>query len=449
MSQIANRTAAPAKATMSDAQTSIRYWTVVATHVVIDIYPIIFSALMHVLRADLGLTKSQVAVVYALTPLFSGPPQIFFAWLGDKFDTRAFGPIGLIVGGVCISSIGFAQDFWQLIALEVIGVMGVGAYHPIAVSLAGELGGRAIRHGRTLAVSIFFTAGMLGHSVGPFVASRMNRAFGIESLVWLVVPAVLATIALVVMTSGVGHRDANHRETHASLSKAQRGRRWFAVGLLSVQNMLRFCAQISLIVIANFWAGSVIAENPDRAAVLGSNIIMWLTIGMGVSSLIAGRIIRTGHEKWPLVVITIVGGVVVAGTGYVGREFGLWAILTASCLGAVGFASVIPTCIATAQRLLPSHTGLVSSLMMGFGWGFSSLAAWVVPALFVNTSLEEVHTVPPAQVDAGYIWIAGLILLSGLLCLALPDDLLKESARESGVEGEPEHVENLSEAPEP
>jgi FSR family fosmidomycin resistance protein-like MFS transporter len=449
MSQIADRVTAPDATGASHALTLVRYWTIVGTHVVVDIYPIIFSALMHVLRADLGLTKTQVMIIYALTPLFSGPPQIFFAWLGDRFDTRVFGPLGLLVGGLCISCIGFAENFWQLIALEVIGVMGIGAYHPIAVALAGQLGGRAIRHGRALAVSIFFTAGMLGHSLGPLLASQMNFHFGLESLVWLIIPCLIAVVALVKLTANVPHRDENHRETHANFSSKEKGLRWFAVSLLAVQNALRFTSNVSLIVIANLWAGSIILDDPDRASILASNVLVAITIGMGISSLIAGRLIRTGHEKWPIVITTLLGSFIAASAGFVGREAGPWAVYAASALSAVGFASVIPTCIATAQRLLPSHTGFVSSLMMGFGWGISAISAWVVPNIFVGAELENVAEIPTRQVDMGYVWIAGLIFTAGLLCLAIPSRLLKDSAREAGTEGDPEHVENLSTDPEP
>ncbi len=176
---------------------------------------------------------------------------------------------------------------------------------------------------------------------------------------------------------------------------------------------------------------------------------LWMTIGMGASSLLAGRMIRTGHEKMPIIVTTLAGSLVIAVTGFAGREIGLWAIFAASCIGAIGFASVIPTCIATAQRLLPSHTGLVSSLMMGFGWGVSSISAWIVPGLFVGTQLEEVATVPTSQVDMGYVWIAGLVFFAGLVCIAIPSKLLESSAQEAGIEGDPEHVENLSIDPEP
>ena len=35
-------------------------------------------------------------------------------------------------------SIGFAQSFGQLLALQIVGVIGVGMYHPAAASVAGE-----------------------------------------------------------------------------------------------------------------------------------------------------------------------------------------------------------------------------------------------------------------------------------------------------------------------
>jgi len=204
------------------------------------------------------------------------------------------------------------------------------------------------------------------------------------------------------------------------------------------------CSSDLLLVMANFWARSMILDDSDKASILASDIMMWLTIGMGVSSLIAGRIIKAGHEKWPIVLTALLGSVLIAFTGFIGREIGLWAIFAASCLGAVGFAAVIPTCIATAQRLLPSHTGVVSSLMMGFGWGVSAISAWIVPSLFVGTSLENAGNVTTQQIDMGYFWIAGLVVLAGLLSIALPADVLKESAQDAGIEGEPEDVEKLA-----
>jgi len=433
----------------ADLKTIVRYWTVVVTHFVCDIYAIIFVALMHVLVSDFDLSGTQIVILYAIGPLFSGPPQIFFAWLGDRFDTRVFGPIGLVVGAVCMSSIGFAQTYEQLIALEIIGVMGIGAYHPIAVSLAGQLGGRVLKHGRAFAVSIFFTAGMFGHSFGPFISSRMNHEYGLKSLVWLIIPAIFAAVALAALTNKAGHRAENHLEARALISDRDRKFRWLIVALLALQNALRYTAHISLMVIANLWAGSVILDNPDHASILGSNILIWLTVGMGVSSLVAGRMIKTGHEKWPVVITTLLGSVVIATTGFVGREIGVWAILAASCLGAVGFASVIPTCIATAQRLLPSNTGVVSALMMGMGWGISAIGTWLVPNVFVRADLENVAQIPARQVDMGYIWIAGLVFLAGLICLAIPSKTLLESAREAGTEGDPEHLETLRIDPEP
>ncbi len=48
--------------------------------------------------------------------------------------------MGLAIGALCIGSIGLAQNFWQLIALQIVGVIGAGMYHPISTALAGREG---------------------------------------------------------------------------------------------------------------------------------------------------------------------------------------------------------------------------------------------------------------------------------------------------------------------
>ena len=152
----------------------VAYWIVVATHALIDIFPMFIIALMIVLNERLAFTPLQETLVWIALPIFSGGCQPIFAWLGDRFDTRLAGPIGLATGAICLSSIGFATTFWQFFALEIVGVIGVGMYHPAAVAVAGQIGSRALVHGRGFAIGIFVTAGMVGHTLGPLIATRVN-----------------------------------------------------------------------------------------------------------------------------------------------------------------------------------------------------------------------------------------------------------------------------------
>jgi len=117
-------------------QTRFDFCVISSSHGLVDVFPMFITSLMIVLQDRLAMTGWQETVVWVATPVFSGAFQPLFAWLGDRYDTRLAGPLGLAIAAVCIGSIGFAQSFWQLLALQAVGVIGVGMYHPAAAEVA-------------------------------------------------------------------------------------------------------------------------------------------------------------------------------------------------------------------------------------------------------------------------------------------------------------------------
>jgi hypothetical protein len=101
-------------------------------------------------------------------------------------------------------------------------------------------------------------------------------------------------------------------------------------------------------------------------------------------------------------------------SGAIATAGGLVMMLVAG----LGFGSVIPMTIALAQRLLPHRTSLASGLMMG--------GAWCVAATGAPTAewLDRV-----IGLGGAYLLVAGVLLASGLLALALPGRLLRSLAQ--------------------
>lgn len=213
-------------------------WLLVVTHALVDVFPMAIVSLMIVLTDRLGLSAGQETVVWIVTPIFSGLFQPLFAWLGDRYDTRLAGPLGLAVAAVCISSIGFAQSFGQLLALQIVGVIGVGMYHPAAASVAGQMGSSAAR-GRAFAMSVFIAAGMVGHTLGPVIATRVNAWWGMGHLAWLIPPSLVLALLLYGAVRHVPHRPHDHHVLRATLRPAEVRLRWLAAILLTVQGALR------------------------------------------------------------------------------------------------------------------------------------------------------------------------------------------------------------------
>ena len=416
-----------------------RYWLLNASHTAVDVFPIFTTSLMLVLQGNLSLTAAQLTTLYALTPIFSGGLQPLFAWLTDRYDTRACAPLGLLLGAACLSSMGFATEFWQLAALVILGVIGTGMYHPIGAALAGQIGGRALPRGRGWAISLFIACGMIGQSIGPIVSTRMTNAFGMRSLLWLILPATAIAIGLFLLMRRVGHRHDNHAQMHSALTPDEARQRIRAVALLTTSNCLRFSTNIGMLVMFNAWAASKIAD-PKAAANLNGNLATAMTIGMGVFGLLGGRLIAQGSEKRPMVLVSIVGAFCVASVGFVGdwgwaiSDGAWWGLLpayTLACLTAFGFFTCVPVSVGLAQRLLPSHTGLASSLTMGVGWSASASAPFLAP-VFMGASLHTAQThggVTSAQLNAGFIGFGALLLVAAALSAMLPSRALHRVAK--------------------
>jgi FSR family fosmidomycin resistance protein-like MFS transporter len=412
------------------------YWTVFASHFVLDTYPFFLFALAASLQARLELPEGQIALVLAINPVISGISQPLFAWLGDKYNTRAFGPLGIVAACLCLSMIGWAETLWQLIILAVIGMAGVGVYHPISSAVAGRLGTEVMgkvkwaRSGAGLGLSLFFTAGMLGGFAGPLIASRINAAHGAKWLAVMIAPGLLTALVMWIMVRKVSHRTESPVKRRRAAEAAARAEaalhevagdasRWFAVGLLFVSNACRFTVNTSLYYLYKLWGQAGWPTQPDVASARASDLIAATTLGMAATGLLFGSMTRAGREKWPIVLTGLLGVPVLLAMPGAGYE---WLLVLAFASSLSHFAA-IPSAIGAAQRLLPHATGVVGAMLMGCGWVVSAgglfLCKWLLdPVDGLGYGLE-----------VGFWVVAGFSALAGLSALPLSSRLLRESVK--------------------
>ncbi|RMH30029.1 MAG: MFS transporter [Planctomycetota bacterium] len=378
----------------------LRYWVVVASHFVVDLYPMFIISLVASLQHRLALSETQAAVIISINGVVSGLSQPIFGWLGDRLNTRLFGAAGLAVGALAISGIGWAQTYWQLLALQILGMAGVGVFHPVITAVAGRLAPGALtgrlggRSARGMGLAIFFAAGVgAGGFVGPIVATRIN-AVGPDGVRWLLamaVPGLVAAGALWALTRRVPHRAgaAESRADGALAAVASERDRWLAVGLLFVSNTLRFTVNLGLFYLFKRLAEERLGAAGTAAGVasLHGDALAASQIGMGVSALLIGRRLAQGHERGAM----IATGLLAAPVILLMPALSGWALLAAAFAAAFGFFGVIPTSISLAQRLLPHATGVTGAILMGGGWAISAAGpilaervagAWGLPAAF-------------------------------------------------------------------
>lgn len=403
------RPSPPARPPATPAALRTRIGVVVASHPVLDAYAGYVPPILGLLQLRCGLTARQAALLLAIAPLVSGLSQPLCAAIADRSDSRRLGAIGLALAAVAMSAIGLASSFASLVALFAIGLFGVGAYHPVAAAAAGELA--AAR--RSQVVTIFFVAGMLGATAGPYISSRLTAlgSAGFTWLAWTMLPGLACAFVLHRATRHVPHR-AQH---HARAEPADMRRRWRAVLVLFSGNAMRYSINIGMLYVLVRWAEHVVVRDglatsreaiATSGALYAGGLTACMMFGMGVGGLVAGLRVRSGVERRSFIVLPLLLAPAIALFPHTGRGAGY---LLAGATG-IGYGALIPVSIAMAQRLLPHRTSLGSSLVMGGAW---CLAALAPPTMqWVNTTWG---------LEACFLGLAGLLALSGLVGLGLPD----------------------------
>src|SRR5690606_20128176 len=150
------------------------------------------------------------------------------------------------------------------------------------------------------------------------------------------------------------------------------------------------------------WAERRLPDDVAAATNLNGNLLASLAVGMGVFGLTARRWSPPGREKGPMLVLTLIGGTIVALAGFTGTAVGTGAMYFMVAASAAGFSAVIPTTISIAQRLLPGRTGLASGLMLGAAWSVSAIAPALAVACFGGVALTNAHLLDAWRIDLAF-----------------------------------------------
>jgi FSR family fosmidomycin resistance protein-like MFS transporter len=396
----------------------------ILSHAAVDYFSFTIVPLMTVIKGRLDLSGQQGAAVIAVGSVCSGIIQPLVAWLTDRWDTRVLGTLGFLIAVLAMGSIGYVESYGALMLLQVLGAIGIGAFHPVAAAAVGHLSGRR----RSLGISWFYLAGMLGCMGGNIVTPLWVIHFGagssvrgMQTLAWLIAPGIACVAMLAWAVHSIPHRSDGAAAAHAALHAGDRRARWAGIGLLYAGNVLRFIVDIAVITLVIRWsetitlAGAGAAEFTEslrsQASTLNGPLQAAKQAGMGLAGLAAGWLLRSHHERLALIFVPLLGAAAIAAMPHVS---GTTAALAITALAGVGYGGMIPVTISLAQRLLPHRTGLASGLMMGGAWSIASIGAPIAQ------SLADTFGLPTA-----FAAIAAACALSGLLALGLSSRMLR------------------------
>ncbi|HEX5212896.1 MAG TPA: MFS transporter [Pseudolabrys sp.] len=146
-----------------------------AAHFVSHYYIIIMAPLLPFVRADYGVSYTEIGLALAAFNVVSAALQTPAGFLVDWLGARILLTCGLVIGATAFIVAGMTHSFWLMVAMFAVAGVGNTVYHPADYAmLSHHVPAKQI--GQAFSVHTF--AGMLGSAVAPPSLLLMQSLWG-------------------------------------------------------------------------------------------------------------------------------------------------------------------------------------------------------------------------------------------------------------------------------
>lgn len=353
-----------------------------------------FNASRPVLLTYFGLSESQIAFFSTIYIWASALTQPVFGWISDRT-----GPRWLAAGGVLWMTV-----FYSL-ALTLPGNLGLGclilaalgssAFHPVA-AVQATLRGREFLKGReTTATSLFFTAGQMGHFVGPIITGLILAYLKIPGM--YILPLVSIPIGFALMYQ-LKDNHPHPQPVKTVISRRNRAGITFILVLMAVATMQSWAQANMVNLIPKY-----IKDLGQGATVYGSMAGLFMG-GSALGNMIGGHFADRYPKRFVASLALLFSAIPIFVISRIGWSGWLYALVP---LAGAGTGAVHSIMVVLAQRIIPGGMALASGLILGFIFSSGALG------LLYTGHLAEVYGFP-------YV----LVLTTGMVLVASPLALL-------------------------
>ena len=366
-------------------------------HFLSHFYMLILPPLFLAWKSEFGVSYGELGMAAALMSGVTAVLQTPVGFLVDHHGARPFLVGGTFLMATCILAMGFATEFWQILALAALSGVGNSVIHPADYSI---LSGSVDRDkmGRAFALHTF--SGNLGFAAGPPVIAALMMVMGWREAVMLVGAVGLPVVGAILLQSRILTDQVKTHDTGPAIS----GR-----ALLMTKPMLLFFGFYLLGAMAGggvqAWAVTVLHDVRGLELAVASAALTGYMIGNTAGVLVGGWFADSARR---LAAITVVLTIISAVLTFVGGVLPLGGWLTIGCLFVSGVAlgaSRTPRDIMVRDAAPPGQIGKV----FGFVSAGLPLGSALTPAPF-GFLIDHGHP------ELVFVLISAL-LLGSLLCM--------------------------------
>ena len=361
-------------------------------HLAVDFASGSVPALIPFLQARFHLGYALAAVLLLAVTLSSSLVQPAFGLRSDRSGALWLIPGGVLVAAVGIGGAAVAPAYPLVLALVLVGGLGIAAFHPEGAKFAAYASGRK----RASGMSYFNVGGNAGYALGALVTGQLVVSIGLWGGLLAMIPVLAASLALARLVPALSEL----RETTSVAAGPADPDQRRAMGLLAAVIALRSVPWFTLLAFVSLWLVSL-----GHSKAYGNRVLFVMLFAGALGTLALGPIAdRIGLRRTLVLTQALIAPLMLAFV-YVGGAIGVIALmLIGVCVvGTFGVTMVL------SQLYLPRHVGVASGLSVGLSMGIGGIAAVGLGAVADTIDLKAaliISAIPP--------------LLGFLLSLKLP-----------------------------
>ena len=341
-----------------------------------DFYSSFINPLYPLFIQKMGLSLAQVGIISGVIRLLAFIVQPSVGYLADRYSTRHFILLGVLMPVVFIPLSGITTGFWTLLAVVALGSIGSSMFHPSVTGMVPVYSGNKTG----FAMSVFNTGGTLAFGVGPLFITWYASRFGLFSLPFTIVFGLSVAWYL-------------YRIVPVPQSEGLRGLGFLGSVKYSLGSVWKTILSIWIVMVVRAITGQsfltfmpVLYFERGYSVFSAGGIFSLFTVAGTVSGLVSGHVSdRIGFKPVFIFSFSLMSPMLLLFLSLQGD----WVYIGAIMAGAMVLAS-LPLGVSMAQILAPKGRSMVASLMMGFAFGLGGAVTALVGKL---ADLYSIHSV--------------------------------------------------------
>ena len=344
-----------------------------------DFYTAFISPLFPVFIENLGLSLTQVGIITGLMRLLAFIIQPTVGYLADRYQTRYFIIIGLLLPIIFIPLSGLAPNFWILLLCVALGSVGSSMFHPSVTGMVPLYAGK----NAGFSMSVFNTGGTLAFGLGPLFITWYVAWFGLAAMPATMLLGLLV-LAFLVPVVPRPQSEGLKRAGFFGALKESLGDVWRVVALIWLVMFLRAVVGQSFLTFM-----PVLYVREGFSVVSAGGIYALFIVAGTISGLLSGHISdRIGFKPVFLFSYLFMTPALLL----LLQLHGTWVYFGAVVAGGFVLAP-LPLGVSMAQTLAPKGRSMVASLMMGFAYGLGGAITPIVGKLADSFTIRPVLTI--------------------------------------------------------